>query len=636
MATTKTQNAVVSPLLSAGDFRQIPLNKLLPSPRNVRQQKRKEHDIAELADSLLHVGQIQNLTVTENTAGLFEVETGETRRLAFLMLLEKKQISAEHPVDCKVIPLAAATTASISENVKRTAMHPADEYLAIQRMRDENIPIEDIAARLGMTPLTVERRLKLANVSPKIMQAFRTEKATLEQLMALAITDDHAAQEAAFFNAPHYQRNPRHIREALMTASVPTTDSVARFVGRKAYEKAGGIINRDLFSEKGREGWMDRALVDALATEKLQKQCEDIKADGFAWVDVAPRFTDADKAGFSNAPEWRRDESTEEKSRSLVIHQRLEAIEELFYGDEEIADDQREKLEAEQAVLEAEAETLEQSLWAINPAFIPLSGAILSVSADGELVVHSGLIRKEDEKAAQALIKSLKAADKGAGKPVPGRPKAPYSEALSRRLTAHLTAGLQISLARQPITALAALLSQWAAPLLLDFDAPDLPLRARLDTSSTLEKDAAGIEADTALTALAELREKWTQRLAEHEDDLMAALQKLPVEDLLELLALCLAHSVDAVNAYGRPEKGHALARLTGLNMQDWWTATAEGYFTHQPKTRILDDMRQFAPAQIEAHANSKKDALATSAEKLAEGTGWLPAILTTPADEAA
>lgn len=421
-----------------------------------------------------------------------------------------------------------------------------------------------------------------------------------------------------------------------MTASVPTTDSVARFVGRKAYEKAGGIINRDLFSEKGREGWMDRALVDALATEKLQKQCEDIKADGFAWVDVAPRFTEADKAAFSNAPEWRRDESPDEKSRSLVIHQRLEVIEELFYGEEEIADDQREKLEAEQAALEAESEALEQSLWAINPAFIPLCGAIVSVSADGVSVVHTGLIRKEEEKAAQALIKSLKAADKSAGKPTPGRPKAPYSEALSRRLTAHLTAGLQITLARQPVIALAALLSQWAASLLLDFDGHDLPLRARLDTSSTLEKDAPGIEAGSALTALAELREEWAQRLAAHEDNLMPALLKLSVDELLELLALCLAHSVDAVNAYGRPEKGHALAQLTGLNMQDWWTATAEGYFSHQPKTRILDDMRQFAPAQVEANANSKKDALALSAEKLADGTGWLPAILTTPATEEA
>lgn len=82
MATTKPQNAVVSPLVSAGDYRQIPLNKLLPSPRNVRQQKRKEQDISELADSLLHVGQIQNLTVTENTAGLFEVETGEIRAIS--------------------------------------------------------------------------------------------------------------------------------------------------------------------------------------------------------------------------------------------------------------------------------------------------------------------------------------------------------------------------------------------------------------------------------------------------------------------------------------------------------------------------------------------------------------------------
>ena len=33
--------------------------------------------------------------------------------------------------------------------------------------------------------------------------------AVSDQLMALAITDDHTAQEAAFYDAPQWQRHPR-------------------------------------------------------------------------------------------------------------------------------------------------------------------------------------------------------------------------------------------------------------------------------------------------------------------------------------------------------------------------------------------------------------------------------------------
>ncbi len=58
----------------------------------------------------------------------------------------------------------------------------------------------------------VQRRLKLANVSPRLMADYRADAVTLDQLMALSITDDHAAQEAAFYDAPQWQRQPSAAR----------------------------------------------------------------------------------------------------------------------------------------------------------------------------------------------------------------------------------------------------------------------------------------------------------------------------------------------------------------------------------------------------------------------------------------
>ncbi|MEN1565113.1 chromosome partitioning protein ParB, partial [Pseudomonas aeruginosa] len=108
---------------------------------------------------------------------------------------------------------------------------------------------EDIAADFGVSPLVVQRRLKLANVSPRLLTDYRAGAATLEQLMALTITDDHVAQEAAFYDAPQWQRSPSALRERLTERETTATHPLVRFVGLDAYTAAGGGIRRDLFAE---------------------------------------------------------------------------------------------------------------------------------------------------------------------------------------------------------------------------------------------------------------------------------------------------------------------------------------------------------------------------------------------------
>src|SRR3546814_8000927 len=87
----------------------------------------------------------------------------------------------------------------------------------------EGRPIEDIAADFGVSPLVVQRRLKLANVSPRLLTDYRAGAATLEQLMALTITDDHTAQETAFYGAPEWQRSPSALRGRLTERETTAT-----------------------------------------------------------------------------------------------------------------------------------------------------------------------------------------------------------------------------------------------------------------------------------------------------------------------------------------------------------------------------------------------------------------------------
>ena len=151
---------------------------------------------------------------------------------------------------CLQVADGTARTASLTENVQREAMHPADQFEAFAALVAEGRPIEDIAADFSVTPLVVQRRLKLANVSPRLMADYRADAVSLDQLMALAGTDDHAAQEAAYYEAPQWQRQPSALRERLTEREIDAyRHPLVRFVGLDAYEQAGGGIRRDLFAE---------------------------------------------------------------------------------------------------------------------------------------------------------------------------------------------------------------------------------------------------------------------------------------------------------------------------------------------------------------------------------------------------
>ena len=61
--------------------------------------------------------------------------------------------------------------------------------------------------------------------------------------------------------------------------------------------------------------------------------------------------------------------------------------------------------------------------------------------------------------------------------------------------------------------------------------------------------------------------------------------------------------------------------------MAAWWKPTAEGYFKHVSKAVILDAVGAFAPEFVTRLAKLKKADIASEAERLADGTGWMPAI---------
>ena len=74
-----------------------------------------------------------------------------------------------------------------------------------------------------------------------------------------------------------------------------------------------------------------------------------------------------------------------------------------------------------------------------------------------------------------------------------------------------------------------------------------------------------------------------------------------------------------------------ATTRLTraGLNMSDWWGASADGYLRHVSKAQIVDALKEAGcdPSEREV-TGLKKDAFVTLAASRLAGTSWLPAQL--------
>ena len=93
---------------------------------------------------------------------------------------------------------------------------------------------EDIAARFFVTPAIVKQRLRLASVSPKLLDVYAEDGMTLEQLMAFTVTADHARQEQVWENVSRSGYDePYQIRRMLTENTVRASDRRAQFVGTR-------------------------------------------------------------------------------------------------------------------------------------------------------------------------------------------------------------------------------------------------------------------------------------------------------------------------------------------------------------------------------------------------------------------
>lgn len=623
----------------------VPLSQLLPrrSRRNARTTSRLS--IPELAASISRVGLLQNLVVILAADGEhYEVVAGDRRLTALKLLAKKKRIAADHDVPCLLVADASARTVSLAENLLREQMHPADQFEAFAALVKEGRPIEDIAADFGVSPLVVQRRLKLANVSPRLLADYRGAGVTLEQLMALTITDDHAAQEAAYYSAPEWQRGASALRERLTEREIDATHPLVHFVGLDAYTAAGGGIRRDLFADDDSGVYLDDfALLETLVRGKLDALAEDVRAEGWAWVEAVPHMSHADRQAFQNAPRQRREPTARDARRIASLQNRLDKIdaelEEVYDAEDE---DKAATLEPRREQVAGELQTIEDDLQDYAPDVRAVAGAIVTIDRDGEAVIHRGLLREAEAKALRTLERLRQGfagtedtnADEGEDVE-PVTVAASLSDRLAQRLSAHRTAALQIEVARHPHVALTTLVHGMVQTVLQpDTYGDGLPLGVRVNVQDRLEGVAPDWPESPAAVALRDMQQVAGEALPHDSAALFAVLLAMEQDALVKLLAVCVAATVDVVTPRAmQRQPGAELAQAVGLDMAAWWKPTADGYFRHVAKAAILEAVGEFAPEHLTRLAKLKKADIASEAERLAEGTGWMPAVFRTAHD---
>ena len=646
------------PKISLSVSRDIPFNKLVLSQSNVRRIKAGVA-IEELAEDIARRTLLQSLTVrpvlNESGAetGMYEVPAGGRRYRALELLVKQKRLARSTPVPCIIRTGGIAEEDSLAENVQRAPLHPLDQFRAFLALREKGQSEEDIAAAFFVSVAVVRQRLRLASVSPKLLEVYAEDGMSLDQLMAFTVNPDHARQEQVWEALQRVPaRQTYQIRRMLTEDTVRASDRRARFVSIADYEAAGGIVLRDLF-ESDDGGWLqDPALLDRLVAEKLEREAEAVRAEGWKWVEVAPDFPYGHTYGLRRLSGKEVPLTKKETKARDALKAELDKLEKKYAEAEEVP----EEADARLGEIETALGEFEQRPIAYDPSEVARAGVFISIGSDGTLHIERGYVRPEDEEPVAAGDSEEEEEDAGessaAARPngasatsrapssSPGHPPAeseeddegvrPLSDRLMAELTAHRTLALREAVANDPDTAFLAMLHAVCLKLFYRFG---LDSCLEVDAKSVLfGSQVEGLGGMAYATAIDARHGAWSAQLPKDTADLWDVLSGLDSDSRQALFAHCVGLTINATcQPYDRRPKAiaHAdrVAEAVQLDVEAaGWRPTVATYLGRVTKARILEAVREAKGEQAaQLIEDLKKTDMAREAERLLDGTGWLP-----------
>jgi ParB family chromosome partitioning protein len=610
-------------------IRTIPLNKLVPSPRNVRRSTDEQADLQLKADIEAR-GLLQNLVVTSaaKPRGSFAVEAGGRRLKALQSLAVEGKLPKTHEVCCLVLEggPAAAQEASLAENFQRLSMNPADECVAFQQLIEQGSDVEGIARRFGLTVRFVEGRLRLASLAPVVFEALGAGEISLDVAKAYAATPDQERQAYVFeqMSRGYGAAHPDSIRRMMTQATASATDRRARFVGEEAYVAAGGRIERDLFADDAATRWLDVAILERLACEKMEALAAEAAAQGgLGWVrpTLDAWIGGAQTHGLRRVP-LQAPPLTDEESAAVDS---LEGeIEDLALGleDEEASEEARDEAEAKIRELGDRIDAIVNKPPVIDEELKPRVGAFLMLDEQGRPRLDTGLYAEISAEGEAAPDEEGRGESANPGE-TPSR-----TPGLSQRLVDELAMQrrdiLAVHVAADPGLAL-----DLAIFLMIDreagysFEKSGSSLTAMAPSNPVFDFKTPEAAATIARAEATEaLDRSWCE--GESRADRFDAFRALPDESRAAWLGHAVARTLEAsLNLPGERSCGFHdhLGRLIGIDVARWWRPTGTNFFDRVPKSVTLAALAEVGgPALASRYAGAKKAELAQSCERIFSG----------------
>ncbi len=665
----------------------VKLSKLRLSASNVRTAPDATLQIEPFAADLEARGVLQNLLVTPvaRSRGMFEVFDGGRRLRALNLLVERGVIDpAEYDVPVRVLKGddAKLTETSLAVSFHHMKLSPTEECRAFQHFLTGKADIDAVAKRFGVTRRFIDGRLRLADLAEPIFTALAENRITLDMAKAYASTSSHEAQMSTwttYGSMTHY--NADSIRRVIANDMMRADDPVALLVGAETYEAAGGVIDRDLFSD-AREKWRHPDIARALAAAIMEAEATRIGEErGLAWIrPIATHSTWDAVRGLHKITLPEQPMTVEQAERAEAIDQRMSELHDEMQN-EELSEEIFTALETEMDALAAELEALDNRPVFMPPELASRVGAFLTLTQKGTMLLNEsyysetpitvtvvepdpvegdveGGQNQGDSNADGVADRVVQAptfrieegaatpTKDGAEKVVEPENAAPGGKALSQVLSD------QLAMQRRDVLGAALIASPGLALDYLLFAMVDgrqastndgTTIRADKPQDPIMSNNMPGSRARDYLTEVHDgLDASWT----ESRDQVVRfeAFRALGDEVKSAWLAYIVATSLEAKVAYGsnrlNPMHGR-LASILDVDVASWWRPTSENFFDRVSKGSLITLLHEVGgPALSARHATEKKPIISADCEKLFGGDAivepavkeealkWLPAAM--------